>query len=248
MNRGEISSEICDSYPIHFLIGFKSDIAHLTLVFELLQASIRHEQILLTIALGLVVLYWLMVILGVCNLETDAPDAFVDSHGATDLTHDASSGSLWISTGRSLGLTKVPIVVWASFIILFMWFMSLVLNQTWNPGASMSRAIFLLVPNFIISVIITKIVTIPIARLYMAMAASDPETELVLGRIGTITSMEADERYGQVEIIGKGAPLLINVRTQPGAAALVKGTSVTITAAGPDHNFYYIASSTPSIP
>jgi len=216
-------------------------------VFELLQASISHHQILLTLALGLVVLYWLMVISGVCNLEIDAPDAFVDGHGATDLTHATSGGSLWISTGRSLGITKVPIVVWASFIILFMWFISLVLNQTWNPSASISRAVLLLVPNFIVSAIITKIVTIPIAKLYMSMAESDPEGELVLDRIGTVTSMEADETYGQVEIIGKGAPLLINVRTQPGAPPLVKGTSVTVIAAGPDHNFYYIAPALPTI-
>ncbi len=217
-----------------------------TFVFELFQASISHHQILLTLALGLVVLYWLMVIAGVCHLETDAPDAFVDGHGATDLTHDTSGGSLWISTGRSLGITKVPIVVWVSFIILFMWFLSLVLNQTWNPSTSISRAIILLVPNFVISAIITKIVTIPIAKLYVSMAESDPEGELVIDRTGTVVSMEADDTYGQVEIVGKGAPLLINVRTQPGAAPLVKGTSVTVTAAGPDHNFYYVVSAPPT--
>jgi len=212
-------------------------------VFELLQASISQNQILLTLALGLVVAYWLMVIVGVLDLDTDVPDVLMDGDGITDLTHDASTGSIWLSTGRTFGFAKVPIVVWASFIILFMWFTSLVLNQSWNPEATTTRALVLLIPNFLISAIITKIVTIPIGRLFSAMSESDPEAEEVLGRTGIITSMEADESYGQVEITGKGAPLLINVRTQPDALPLKKGTSVTITAAGPDHKFYYIESS-----
>jgi hypothetical protein len=212
-------------------------------MFELLQASISQNQILLTLALALVVAYWLMVIIGVLDLDTDVPEVLMDGDGLTDLTHDASTGSIWLSTGRALGFSQVPIVVWASFLILFMWFISLVLNQFWNPEATTIRALILLVPNFLISAIITKIVTIPVAKLFAAMSENDPEAGEVIGRTGTVTTMEADESYGQVEIAGKGAPLLINVRTHPGAGALKKGTSVTVLAAGPDHHFYYIESS-----
>jgi Na+-transporting methylmalonyl-CoA/oxaloacetate decarboxylase gamma subunit len=214
-----------------------------TNVFELLQASISQNQILLTLALGLVVAYWLMVIFGVLDLDTDAPDVLIDGDGVADVSHDPSSTSVWLSTSRVFGFSKVPMVVWASFLILFMWFISLVLNQFWNPEATTIRALILLAPNFLLSAIITKIVTIPVGKLFSAMSESDPEAETVLGRTGTVTTMEADESYGQVEIAGKGAPLLINVRTRPGAAALKKGATVTLTAAGPDHNFYYIESS-----
>jgi hypothetical protein len=212
-------------------------------VFELLQASISQNQILYTLALGLVVVYWSMVIIGVLNFDTDVPDALMDGDGVTDFSHDASTGSVWLSTSRVFGFAKVPIVVWASFLILFMWFFSLVLNRFGNPEATTLRALLLVGPNFIISAIITKIVTIPVARLFSAMSESDPEAEVVLGRAGVITTMEADESYGQVEITGKGAPLLINVRTLPGSASLKKGASVKITSAGPDHKFYYIESS-----
>jgi Na+-transporting methylmalonyl-CoA/oxaloacetate decarboxylase gamma subunit len=212
-------------------------------VFELLQASISQNQILLTLALGLVVAYWLMVIIGVLDLDTDVPDVLMDGDGVTDLSHDASTGSVWLSTSRAFGFSQVPIVVWASFLILFMWFISLVLNQFWNPEAATTRALALLVPNFLISAVITKIVTIPVAKLFSAMSENDPEAEEVVGRNGTVTTMEADESYGQIEIVGKGAPLLINVRTQPGSTPLKKGSSVTVTSAGPDHNFYYIESS-----
>ena len=54
--------------------------------------------------------------------------------------------------------------------------------------------------------------------------------------------MEADERYGQLEIAANGAPLLINVRTQPGAPTLPKGTKAQVTTVGPDNAFYFIES------
>lgn len=212
-------------------------------MFELLQASFSQIQLPLTLALGLVIAYWLMVILGILNLDSDSPDVHMDGDGVTDLSHDASTGSLWLAAGRALGFAKVPIVVWASFLVLFMWFTSLVLNQYWNQDASPTRALVLLVPNFLISAIITKVVTIPVGKLFAAMSQSDPEAEEVLGRVGTVVSMEADESYGQVEIPGKGAPLLINVRTQSQAGSLKKGTPVIVTAAGPDHKFYYIENS-----
>ncbi len=190
----------------------------------------------------MVVCYWLMVILGVLDLETDVADG-----GDIDMDpgHDATTGSIWMSTGRFLGFSKVPIVVWLSFVSLFMWFFSLVLNQYWNPGADVSRALLLLAPNFVVSVIVTKIVTIPIARLFAAMADADSEGEEILGRSGTVISMEANETYGQIEIPVKGAPLLVNVRCQPGSPVLKKGTAVKVTDAGPDNKFYYIESSNP---
>ncbi len=214
-------------------------------VFELFQASISQNQILLTILLGLVVCYWLMVILGVLDLETDVADGGADGNIDMDPGHDATTGSIWMSTGRFLGFSKVPIVVWLSFVSLFMWFFSLVLNQYWNPGADVSRALLLLPPNFVISVIVTKIVTIPIAKLFAAMADADREGEEILGRSGTVISMEANQTYGQIEIPVKGAPLLVNVRCQPGSPVLKKGTAVKVTDAGPDNKFYYIESTNP---
>ena len=93
--------------------------------------------------------------------------------------------------------------------------------------------------------IVTKIVTFPIAKLFAAMADADSEGEEILERTGTVISMEANETYGQIEIPAKGAPLLVNVRCQTGAPALKKGTSVKVISAGPDNKFYYIESSIP---
>jgi hypothetical protein len=123
-----------------------------------------------------------------------------------------------------------------------MWFVSLLLNQKWNAGAETLHALLLIFPNFIISAAATKLVTIPVAKLFKAMSDADTEAEEIIGRTGIIVSMEADESYGQIEIAAKGAPLLINVRTQPGAPVLPKGTPAKVTTAGPDNVFYFIES------
>lgn len=209
---------------------------------ELLQVSISPNQILLTLLLGLVVCYWLLVILGALDFETDMPDDLGDGDVDAHHGHGVNTGGAWITAGRLFGFSQVPIVVWGSFIILFMWFVSLVLNQKWNADADTLRALLLLLPNFVISAIATKLVTIPVAKLFKAMADADTEAEEVIGRTGTVVSMEADERYGQLEIAANGAPLLINVRTQLGAPALPKGTQAQVTTAGPDNAFYFIES------
>lgn len=211
-------------------------------MFELFQVSISPNQILLTLLLGLVVCYWLLVILGALDFDTDIPDDFGDGDADAHHGHGVNTGGVWLTAGRLFGFSQVPIIVWLSFMILFMWFVSLVLNQKWNAEADTLRALLLVLPNFAISAIATKLVTLPVAKLFKAMTDADTEAEEIIGRTGTIVSMEADERYGQLEIVAKGAPLLINVRTQPGAPALLKGTQAQVTTAGPDNAFYFIES------
>lgn len=211
-------------------------------MFELFQVSISPNQILLTLLLGLVVCYWLLVILGALDFDTDIPDDFGDGDADAHHDHGVNTGGVWLTAGRLFGFSQVPIIVWLSFMILFMWFVSLVLNQKWNADADTLKALLLVLPNFAISAIVTKLVTLPVAKLFKAMTDADTEAEEVIGRTGTIVSMEADERYGQLEIVAKGAPLLINVRTQPGAPALLKGTQAQVTTAGPDNAFYFIES------
>ena len=162
-------------------------------VFELFQAAISPHQILLTLLLALVVCYWLLVILGALDFDTDVPDAGADVDGDSHHAHKAmGTGGAWFTLGRLFGFTQVPWVVWLSFMVLFMWFYSLLLNHLWNPSAEKSRALLLLLPIIIATVITTRLITYPIARVFKAMNDTDCEAEEVLGRTGIITSMEAD--------------------------------------------------------
>lgn len=222
-------------------------------VLELFQAAISPHQILLSLLLALVVLYWLLVLFGALDFEADLPsDLGVDADAGANSSHGytpgLSTGGAWLSAGRFLGFSQVPMVVWLSFIILFLWFGSLVLNEWYNQSGSPVQAALLILPNLLGSLILTKVATIPVAKLFKAMGDADSEAEGVIGRTGTVTSTEADETYGQLEIPTFGVPLLINVRTQPGVAALKRGDPAKVVSAGPDNAFYFIDSVLPTEP
>lgn len=210
-------------------------------MFELFQAAISPHQLLLTLLLVLIIFYWLLVIFGALDFETELPDDIGEGDGDAHQAHGVNTGGAWLTAGRLFGFSQVPIVVWLSFLVLFMWFLSLVLNEKWNTTHSSLQAFILILPNLVGSLIITKLVTIPVAKLFKAMADADTEAEEVIGRTGTVCSVEADETYGQLEITTQGVPVLINVRTQQGS--LPKGSLAQVTAAGPDSAFYFIESS-----
>ena len=216
-------------------------------MFELFQASIQPHQLLLSLLLTLVVCYWLLVLLGALDFEADLPDDLGtdgDAHHGASSTHalGMSTGGAWLSVGRFLGFSQVPLMVWLSFMILFMWFGSLALNEWYNQACSLGQAAWLLLPNLVGSLIVTKLVTFPVAKLFKAMGDADSEAEEVIGRTGVVVSTEADATYGQLEITTANVPLLINVRTQPDAAPLKRGDSAKVTSAGPDNIFYLIES------
>ena len=219
-------------------------------VYDLFQAAILPHQLLLSLLLALVVLYWLLVLLGALDFESDLPDDFggdADAHGGESTHgHGVNTGGAWLAVGRFLGFSQVPLVVWLSFMVLFLWFGSLALNEWYNPPADFGRAALLLLPNLVGSLLMTKLVTFPVGKLFKAMSDADSEAEEVIGRTGVVSSTEADASYGQLEISTSSVPLLINVRTQPGAAPLKRGDSATVVSAGPDHLFYFIEPASPT--
>ena len=102
---------------------------------ELFQAAISPHQLLLSLLLTLVVFYWLLVLLGALDFEADVPDdlgldAEADgAHSTHGHAHTLSTGGAWLSIGRFFGFSQVPLVVWLSFMVLFLWFGSLVLSE-----------------------------------------------------------------------------------------------------------------------
>lgn len=214
-------------------------------MFELYQEATAPHNLPLTLLLGAVVLYWLLVLAGILDFDLDIleiGDATADLADTAD-AHHGHLGGLWLSFGRALGFAKVPILIWGSFFSLFLWTANVALNFYYNgsPGArSLSTAALLLVPGVLGSLVVTKIVTLPIGRLFTAMAESATENVDVIGRTGVVVSAEATDQFGQLQIGNEGAPVLLNVRLTPGGAPLTKGASAKIITASPDGKFYLI--------
>lgn len=210
---------------------------------ELIQEAIALHNLPATLLLALVVGYWLMVLLGVLENDTEPMD--IDGDGTPDAV--GSTHGFWISVGRFLYLGEMPIMVVGSFFAVSLWTISVLGNYYWNgePGhRSAWMALLLLVPNGVVSLVVTRILSAPFRKLFSALDKAATEVEAILDRIGTVTSAQVDERYGQVSVDTGAAPLLINARVAPGEAPLLKGSTVRVTCAGPDDAFYFIENHT----
>lgn len=218
-------------------------------MIELIREAIALYNLPFTALLGVVLLYWLLVMVGSLDFDFDLFD-FGSGDGGVgevgDLPGGHGGGALggaMLSAGRLFGLTQVPIAIWGSFFILFMWIGSMLLNYRFNGAAGdrdLSTAAMLLIPNLIGSVVLTRLVTFPVGRFFGALSQVDDEVMKIEGHTGVVTTVELDERYGQVQVNQSGAPSLVNARLRESAPALHKGDLVRVLQPSHDGSFYYV--------
>ncbi len=211
-------------------------------MIALFQEAIAACNLPFTALLGMVLFYWCLVGLGALDFDIDVID--LDFSDVGDLgdtpAGPINTGGAWITLGGAIGFNRVPIVVWATFLALFLWAGAMLLNHTFNPTKAMLMAVLLVIPNLIGSLLVTRVVVWPLGKVFTAMAEAQSETEKVVGRQALVISAKVDSTYGQVEIANSGAPVRVNARIVDGASALGKGTPVRITAAGPDAQYYFV--------
>lgn len=212
---------------------------------ELFHEALGAHQMPLTILLGFVLLYWLLVALGVLEGDFEVSDGSVSMETGGDHGADAGAlGAAWVTVGRLLGFAKVPIVVWGSFFMLFLWVAALLLNAFFNgqpDTRSLITAGILLVPSAFFSLIVTKLVTWPLGKVFALLGTTKSEAVEVIGQVGRVTSSTVDETFGQVEILGHSAPVSIRVQLARGAAPLQRGDMAKVLELAEDGVHYYVA-------
>jgi hypothetical protein len=206
---------------------------------ELLREALSPHQLPATILLGFVILYWLLVVVGFLDCDTELPDA-----GHADVGDSGSAlGAAWVTAGRWLGFSKVPIVIWASFFILFFWAAFLILNAMLNgqPGErGFVASLILYLPATFISLLLTKLVTWPLAKLYKVISNAPSESVEVIGATGVVTTSKVDYEFGQLEIANEGAPVRIQVYVARGHSHLKKGDLAVVVKRAADGMRYQI--------
>lgn len=172
---------------------------------ELISAAAAWPTAPYTFLLIVVVLYWLLVIFGL--LDVEAPDIDLD----VDVETGASS---WGSSTMSyFNLGEVPLMIWASIAVLGMWVVS-ILTHYWLDSDSLLLAAALAPPNFILNAFIAKFVTSPLSKLFRRLEEDSQEHAEVVGKLARVKSGTVDDQFGQAEVPWDGAALLINVRTR----------------------------------
>ena len=205
---------------------------------EVFEQAFRMVNLPFTVLLGFIVLYWLLVALGALDIhlfsDVDS-DADVDGDVHHDLDHDVGQ---FTKVLHFVGIGDVPVMVIVSVLGLSMWLGSMIANFYLTDGSQL-YALALLVPNFLISVVVTRYVTLPMRPLFRSLSKDRGAGEEVLGNVCRITTSEATPTFGQAEITRSGAPVLINVRTLDDAV-LVKGARAAVVRSDSEKGVYYI--------
>ena len=230
---------------------------------ELFDASLEFPSIVFTIALGVVLAYWLFVLLGTLDIDLfghgdvgghdvggdvggdvgDAAghDAGGDGHGGDgdgdghDHDSDTESGGLW----HFLGLGDVPLTISISFIVLTGWVASM-LGTRYVGDTDALR--FVMLPVALVAALLASAVLVrplrPVFRVREGKTNRDYE-----GHTCTITTGHVDDTFGQATIEDGGTVLIIAVRSdKPGA--LKRGDKALVVEFDPERQAYIVEPAT----
>lgn len=177
------------------------------------------------VVLGLA-LYWVLVAFGIFDLDGEG-----DSVSLADVDADVEGGGgapagPWGAFLHFLNFGEVPFMIVVSVFALSMWVCSMIANQFFNDGSILLGLLYL-VPGFLLTVFVTRFVTLPFRKVFRLLNRGAPGEKSLVGRTCVIRTSEATPEYGQAEVASEGAPLLLQVRTREGVS-LPKGTAALI--------------------
>jgi len=209
---------------------------------ELLVGSLQFPTVVFSIALGIVVVYWLFVLIGALDIDLFGGDVDVDVSGAAkgigdvltggakggaealhaggdaggeiggDADGDLDGGGLW----HVLGLGDVPVTISASLIIVLAWVGSLLAMHHLGIGGWWT--VVVLVIAVVLALPIAALLIRPIAPVF-AVREGKSNADYI-GHVCTITTGRVDNGFGQATIEDGGTVLDIAVRCElPGKLA-----------------------------
>lgn len=214
-----------------------------------------------TIFLGLILLYWLTVIIGVIDLDIldfgdfgldsalegsgegmgEALDSVGEGEVSVDSAGEGSLGALH-SILSFLNLGKVPVTIIVSFLSLKMWILAYLYYFYISPkltlsipGIVISLALFSIV--FVFSLFLTGLTTRPFRKIFEHVTTRGRQN--LLGKICKIKTTEVTADFGQAELHIDSSFLLLSVRCKDGTQ-FTKGDEAVVTHYDSEKDVYEV--------
>jgi len=165
-----------------------------------------------TVALGVVIGYWLIVMLGLFDLE------FLDVDVDMDFDADVSQIGGVAGVLFSFGLTGVPVTIVFSFLMLDSWLICYLLSRfipflgDWLSWIQTLVNISIIIVSFLISIPITAQMIKPLKRFFRKLNQA-PIAISIIGKSCKVRSSRVDKDFGEAECLHQGASLIIKVRS-----------------------------------
>ena len=191
---------------------------------ELFNNALTGVNIIPTILLGFVLFYWITVIIGV--IDFDLFDIDIDGDFDVDAGGDIGPFHAFLAF---LNLADLPFMLIFSVIILVFWIIAMfIFLLPITPGGLING--LLLIPAFIVSVLIAKIITNPLKKVFKRVYEEEVyQEEPIVGQIVILTCELKGGRLGQGEIKREGASILINVKQYDDEETFEKGEEAYVT-------------------
>lgn len=225
---------------------------------ELIDAAFSPVNLPLTVTLILMVLYWITVILGVLDVELfdidlDSGvdiDADLDFDVDADVDVDVDAGADMDVGVEGVGFLRsmllffyvgeVPIMILFSILVLSLWTISMFANYHLNPSGSLLVGLPLFAGNFVVSLLICKVIGMPLRKFYSKLNKDENAPRDVMGRICVVITSSVSKKMGQAEVKTRGAPILLNVVSEDDHV-FNKGDEAVVTGKDEQSGVYTIA-------
>ncbi len=194
---------------------------------ELFQAAFAGVNLIPTILLLLILVYWLFVIIGALDMDfldmdVDSGDVDADVDSDVDTDSDLGSAAFLNSILTFFNLGKMPFMVWLSFLFIPMWCISLLMNYFLMNGSFLLSLLYL-IPNLIVSLMVSKVLTTPVAALFAKLKHNAEDSFKYAGKVCTALMQTDHQKYGQAEIHHEGNTFRITILTKEDGIRLQKG-------------------------
>lgn len=240
-------------------------------MFDFVQLCFAPINLLFTLLLICVMGYWSMFFIGVIGLDVlddldldlDADvdvdldldldvDADVDIDVDADIDTDVDAGADSDSGGRAgwfISLLKfmdvgdVPLMVILTALVGSMWAVSILSSHYYNSELSWVTALIWLIPDFILALLMTKVMTYPAAAIFKRTNSGIEKATRIIGRTCIVTTSQVTAKSGQAEIrLDEAAPITLNVRCRSGQdkKPLKKGDEALILELVEDKGTYIV--------
>lgn len=215
---------------------------------QFLDIALSFPTVVFTVLLAAVLLYWILVALGLLDMdwldldfEVDGIDGLdaVDGAGEgldvdadADVDAEGSSGGPLAVLLRTFGLTGVPLTVSLSLVVLAAWVVTYLTSRTLaaTPGADLAVALGLgvLAAAFFVGLLFAAVGVKPLKPVFATHQAASVRS--FVGQPCTVTTLTVSDRFGQAEVDDGGAGLLVQIRSRrdDDQAQLVKGARALI--------------------
>jgi len=195
---------------------------------ELLKNAFTGINIIPTVLLLLVVLYWISVIFGALGFD------FLDF----DLDGGDNSGPFY-EVLSFMNLSELPFMLVFSILILNFWIIAMLMYYLpIAPGGWINSV--LLLPAMVVSMFITKYATVPLKGIFKGNSVQEERGREVIEHQCILKCDLENGRLGQAEIKRHGASIVINVKSEFQEDSFHKDEVAFVIRKDTDKNIYYI--------